>query len=89
MSTNRNSYYKLDTTYKSSPCSDYQTFKSQEKCPMQVKENYGAFSLRGALRPPYGCGQYYCSDCGCNSSCGKCNNGEGSIQYNGANAGIN
>jgi hypothetical protein len=83
MSNNRNNYYKLYTTYKSCNCSGYKSFVSQKECPKQVaddltsKESYGAFSLRGALRPPYGSGQYYSDEyCGCESGCTKCRFGQ-------------
>jgi hypothetical protein len=78
MSANRNSSYKISTNYKRDnfSSSGYEKFKTQKRCVKQVgfdsQEDYGSFSLRAALRPPYGCGQHYCQSCDCTTGCGKC-----------------
>lgn len=65
MDSNINKFYKINKTYENSNDFNYQIFKKQN----ETTEHYGAFSLRGTLRPPYGCGQQYCNqNRGCNTS---------------------
>jgi hypothetical protein len=66
---NRNNYSKLHTTYigcHCPRCDMYKKLQSQDKCPKQKRESttviepYGAFSIRAAVRAPYG-------GCDCNN----------------------
>ena len=65
---NRNNYSNLNETYvmsNESKFDNYNNLKSHLKCPQQeqIKENFGSFSIRAAVRgPPYGSG-------GCSSNC--------------------
>jgi hypothetical protein len=63
----KNNYARLQQTYVSDnyPNYNYKNLFSQDKCPKQQRENFGAFSIRAAVRPPY-------SGCNCQNGC-NCN----------------
>ena len=69
-----NNYYSLSDGYNNHcncfTCSEHKTKKTDFKVKKKEhsKENYGAFSLRGSLRPPYGSN----INDGCDSRCSKC-----------------
>lgn len=67
----KNDYARLQQTYvycNCPTCNNYKNLFSQDKCPKQQRENFGAFSIRAAVRPPYS--GYNCQN-GCN--CQECN----------------